>query len=311
MTTATDPAVSDFNGTFSKISAAIFTYFLLFMVSGSISHAKTNSVLIRGEITESSPKFYDKLTFTQRIPMKTGELVVVYTKALIGFRESYYSFTPSDPKAEKPKKGERTKWHDARGSRWLFPENTSTLKVTATPSKGGSLPPFELQVIDDSILYVAQEDGVLEVQMRSSNPVSVMFIMGKSFVGPPKISEKHIFKSTDPRSENQYIYHQHPYKTSKNKGLLVNIHGHPESTQDKSPYGLTVKDPQEADYEMFPDYSTTKRVYISSTIDGEYLIKPYLIYSAEQMEKTGDKTYTLEVTELPEIPTLLGIQKAP
>ncbi len=280
----------------------LITFILFILFHCTMAHAQTNSVLIRGEITENSPKFYDNLTFTQQIPMKAGEMVVVYTKPSRGMRETYYRFLPTDPKSEQP-----SKWEDSRGSRWLFPDNEKTVKVVAKPTKGGPTEPFDLYVADDSTLYIAEEEGTLEVQMRSKHPVSLFFLMGKAKIDPPRISIPGILSSTDPKTEKQYAYHQQPLKTNSGKGLLVDL----DFDSKKYVISLSVTDPAGVECENNPGVLNSPRVLIASTSDGEYIIKPVCLASPKYMEKMGEVPYTLKVTELPDILELLGIERVP
>jgi hypothetical protein len=271
----------------------------------SLAQAQLSGVLIRSEITEQSPKFGKEFSFTQKIPMVTGEMVVVYAKPEKGMSECYRRFISKEGKADNP-----NHWICSRGSSWLL-QGTTQRSAKAIPVKGGSPFAFTMNASDETTLHVAEADGILEVQMRSSSPTSFFFLMGKTKVGPPQVFKDGHIEPTDPWLGNGYRYQEHAFHGRKGAGLIVELR-RPSSTPSQS-LGENLGVVTPAGETLYMDNlmdDDCARVFIGSMTDGDYIIQPRVIGSKGlvPVEKLNRANYIVTTREVPDMLKLLGIQ---
>lgn len=271
----------------------------------ALSQAQHSSVLLRSEITEQSPKVGKEFSFTQKIPMVTGEMVIVFAKPERGMRECYRRFIPKEGKAENP-----DRWICSRGSSWLL-QGTTQRSAKAVPGKGGSPFAFTMNASDETTLHVADADGILEVQMRSSSPTPFFFLMGKTKVGPPQVFKDGHIEPTDPWLGDGYRYQQHPFPGRKGAGLIVELRRPGSNPSQSLGENLGVVTP--AGETLYMDNlmdDDCARVFIGSMTDGDYMIQPRVIGSKGlvPVEKLKRAHYIVTTREVPDMLKLLGIE---
>ena len=278
---------------------------LIFSILATIVSAadQSSSVLVRSEITDKSTKTGEELSFTQRIPMLAGEMVVVFAKSDKGTRECYRRFIPKVGQSKNP-----DHWICSRGSTWLL-QSTNPLKANATPGKGG--PPFSfiMSPADETTLHIASEEGVLEVQMRSSSPTPFFFLMGKTIVGPVVPFKEGFIEPTDPWIGDGYRYQEHAFPGQKGSGLVVELR-RPDSKSESlgvvTPKGETLA----MDNTLDDDCA---RIFIASMTEGNYLVQPRVVGSKGAGPATNSRRaqYVITTRKVPDILKLLGIEFKP
>lgn len=282
-----------------------FTQALAAIIATVASAQAQPSVLIRAAIREDSPKVSDQLSFTQRIPMVAGEMVVVFAQPEKGAGECYRRFIPKTGKAKDP-----NHWICSRGSSWLL-QGTEPRVAKATPGKGGDPFTFTMHASHETTIHVATEDGVLEVQMRSTRTTPLFFLMGKAKVGPEQRFKEGYIEPTDPWIGNGYRYQEHPYEGRKGRGLIVELRRPGSDPGVTLGENLGVVTPSGTTLYMdnlFDD--DCARVFIGSMTDGKYIIQPRAIGSkgSGPVDKTKRVPFLVTIREVPDLLELLGIE---